>query len=169
MKKLIPILIFLIAGLTYAQDGYNQSEAYYNEVKAKLSNVDKDTFIQSEIDISENIEIKLNFVTTLEKSNSIIVIYQKDGEKLKYNSKIDDSNLVTWWNISKDGRYTLRKIQGTKDIIYEIWINFFLESATLENMENKYTYKVLQSKDKDIHIQVVERGGYYVIENRTKK
>lgn len=173
MKKIIPILILLIPGLTYAQDGYNQSDAVYKQVKSKLIEINRDQIVQLAIDITENMEYQYSYRNRQVSSDQITIVYQADDvTDSKYKGEKDlliRFTAVPPYSFNGVTKVAdLRLIRGEKDAVISIWRHLFLPNATKQEIENNYKYRAFVSEENEIEFTLTERGRYWIIEKKTR-
>lgn len=171
MKKLIPILILLITGAITAQDGYNQSEKYYKEVKERVIKIDRDQIVQLAIDITENMDYQYSYRNRQVSNDQITIVYQADEvTDSKYKGEKDLLIRFTavppysFNGVTKVADLSL--IRGEKDAVISIWRNLFLPNATKQEIENNYKYRAFVSEKNEIEFTLTERGRYWMIEKK---
>lgn len=171
MKKLLTICILLITGAITAQDGYNQSDAYYQEVKQNLTDINRDQIVQLAIDITENMDYQYSYRNRQVSSDQITIIYQADDvTDSKYKGEKDlliRFTAVPPYSFNGVTKVAdLRLIRGEKDAVISIWRNLFLPNATKQEIENNYKYRAFVSEENEIEFTLTERGRYWIIEKK---
>lgn len=183
MKKLITILILFLASYTaFGQDGLNQTPAYYAEVKSKTIAVAVDDIVQFAIDVTENLEHQYSYLRRVEKDRLLSVVYQLDKvNNINYQGY---DNLILTFSVNKEAssddlfadRSDLRKITGNKETLISIWKTYFLKNATEKQILENFKYRVLKDeisflnpKGTGIHFQLVDKGPFWIIENRSRQ
>ena len=175
MKKIISILIISLATYTaFAQDGVNQKPEYYQEIKSDLIGIDVDKVVQFAINVTEGLEHQYVYHRRSITDRRLTVIYTPVG-----NDENDNLNLTFSVNVESENedkfaeKANVAKITGSKETLIDIWINFFLKSATKEQVINEARFRVLRDEisflnpnGTGLHYRLVINGNYATIQNR---
>lgn len=174
MKKIISILILILAGFTsFAQDGLNQTPNYYQQIKSDLIGIDVDKVVQFAINVTEGLEHNYVYHRRVITDRRLTVIYKPLDEAN------EDLNLTFSVNVESANedlfaeKADVLKITGSKETLIDIWINLFLKSATKEQVINEVRFRVLRDEvsflnpnGTGLHYWLVINGNYATIQNR---
>ena len=171
--KLIFLTVAILASFTAtAQDGYNQTSSYYNQVESEVIGIDVNKVIQFSLDVTENLETQYTYYRRSISDRKLSIVYQSDlgGEDLVLTFSVnkpsaDDSLFAEKSNI--------QKITGSQESLIAIWQHYFLKNATRKQILENANYRVLRDQ-KDflkpnatgLHFWLVFKDGFGVIENR---
>ena len=171
MKKLL-ILIALIGFTGTAQDGYNQTSSYYNQVESEVIGIDVNKVIQFSLDVTESLETQYTYYRRSVKDRKLSIVYQSD---------LAGQDLVLTFSVHKPSadqslfaeKSNIQKITGDAETLITIWQHYFLKNATKQQILEMPFYRVLRDQ-KDflkpnatgLHFWLVLKNGSGVIENR---
>lgn len=175
MKRIIFTIILILAALaSYSQDGFNQTEQYYNEIEKSVIGIDTDQAVQFALDITENMEEQYSYLRRIATPYKLTVIYQlssitdinyRRGDNLTLVFKVNEASANE--DLFADKADVL-KITGNRSAIIPIWISFFLKNATEKQVLENYKYRVLLNPNNGFHFRLINKGKYWIIENRSR-
>lgn len=170
-KTILTLLIFLTIQMS-AQDGYNQTPAYYQEVAAKTVGLTATDVGQFAIEVTENLEYQYIYYKRQATPYKLSVTYQSEnGEDeltlvFKVNKPSADKSIFA-------EKADILSIIGNQETLISIWQYYFLPTATKKQIRNNHKYRILRDEinflnpnGSGVHFRLVEKSKFWIIENR---
>lgn len=170
MKKLLTLLLLLIASFAFAQDGYKLSESEYQNYKEKVNNLNEQQATALAGELAAASPIDYTYFRTNTRKTGMNVIYSRTDLTPEEQAKQEESGCVRCLMVtfrSSGDKYNLFQLTGTYNELFPIWKTEFLTSADYHEAVDNFRQRDIVNRASGTDIRLMQNGNMWVIKNNS--